>query len=927
MNKKINRIEVRQTAQKAAIRDEQNRRIQFAATHPTQETLGYLNTTLCGLEPGKVEENRSEYGSNKVTREKKKTLPQRLAGAFINPFTAILFCLALVSSFTDMIFPHFSLFGCVPKDFDCLTVVIILTMVFLSGTLRFVQESRSGNAAEKLLAMITTTCTVTRKGQEMAEIPLDEVVVGDIVHLSAGDMLPADVRILDAKDLFVSQASLTGESEPIEKIPMVNETMDAITDYTNIAFMGSNVLSGSASAVVVTVGDHTLFGSMASEVAHEAVETSFSKGVNAVSWVLIRFMLVMVPLVFVANGITKGDWLSAFLFGISIAVGLTPEMLPMIVTTCLAKGAVSMSKKQTIVKNLNSIQNFGAIDILCTDKTGTLTQDKVVLEYHLNVNGEDDLRVLRYAYLNSYFQTGYKNLMDVAIIQKTEEEEADDPQLVDLSEHYVKVDEIPFDFARRRLTTVVQNRDGKTQMVTKGAVEEMLSICSFSECDGKVRPMTKKLKSRILATVDDLNEKGFRVLAIAQKSNPSPAGAFGVTDECDMVLMGYLAFLDPPKESTADAIKALKAHGVTTKILTGDNDKVTRTICKQVGLKVRNMLLGSDLENMSDQELAKAAETTDVFAKLTPDQKARVVSVFRENGHTVGFMGDGINDASAMKSADIGISVDTAVDVAKESADIVLLEKDLMVLEEGIIEGRKTYANMIKYIKMTASSNFGNMFSVLAASALLPFLPMESLQLIFLNLIYDLSCTAIPWDNVDEEFISVPRKWDASSVGSFMMWIGPTSSVFDWMTYIFMYFVFCPLFVSKGVLYNDLASHFAGADLVRMQTAYVAMFQTGWFIESMWSQTLVIHMIRTPKLPFIQSHASAPLTLMTFTGIGVLTIIPFTTFGRMLGFVALPTAYFAYLIPCILLYMVLATSLKKHMCVIMENCCKRRNEG
>lgn len=911
MNKKINRIEVRQTAQKAAIRDEQNRRIQFAATHPTQETLGYLNTTLCGLEPGKVEENRSEYGSNKVTREKKKTLPQRLAGAFINPFTAILFCLALVSSFTDMIFPHFSLFGCVPKDFDCLTVVIILTMVFLSGTLRFVQESRSGNAAEKLLAMITTTCTVTRKGQEMAEIPLDEVVVGDIVHLSAGDMLPADVRILDAKDLFVSQASLTGESESIEKIPMVNETRDAITDYTNIAFMGSNVISGSASAVVVTVGDHTLFGSMASEVAHEAVETSFSKGVNAVSWVLIRFMLVMVPLVFVANGITKGDWLSAFLFGVSIAVGLTPEMLPMIVTTCLAKGAVSMSKKQTIVKNLNSIQNFGAIDILCTDKTGTLTQDKVVLEYHLNVNGEDDLRVLRHAYLNSYFQTGYKNLMDVAIIQKTEEEEADDPQLVDLSEHYVKVDEIPFDFARRRLTTVVQNRDGKTQMVTKGAVEEMLSICSFAECDGKVRPMTKELKSRILATVDDLNEKGFRVLAIAQKSNPSPAGAFGVTDECDMVLMGYLAFLDPPKESTADAIKALKAHGVTTKILTGDNDKVTRTICKQVGLKVRNMLLGSDLENMSDQELAKAAETTDVFAKLTPDQKARVVSVFRENGHTVGFMGDGINDASAMKSADIGISVDTAVDVAKESADIVLLEKDLMVLEEGIIEGRKTYANMIKYIKMTASSNFGNMFSVLAASALLPFLPMESLQLIFLNLIYDLSCTAIPWDNVDEEFISVPRKWDASSVGSFMMWIGPTSSVFDWMTYIFMYFVFCPLFVSKGVLYNDLASHFAGADLVRMQTAYVAMFQTGWFIESMWSQTLVIHMIRTPKLPFIQSHASAPLTLMTFTGIGVLTIIPFTTFGRMLGFVALPTAYFAYLIPCILLYMVLATSLKK----------------
>ena len=692
---------------------------------------------------------------------------------------------------------------------------------------------------------------------------------------------------------------------------MVEEEQPAITDYGNIAFMGSNVISGSATAAVVRVGDHTLFGSIASAVAGEAVETSFTKGVNAVSWVLIRFMLVMVPLVFFINGITKGDWLEAFLFGISIAVGLTPEMLPMIVTTCLAKGAVSMSKKRTIVKNLNSIQNFGAIDILCTDKTGTLTQDKVVLEYHWNVNGEDDLRVLRHAYLNSYFQTGYKNLMDLAIIHKTEEEEAENPQLTDLSENYAKVDEIPFDFNRRRLTTVVQDKSGKTQMVTKGAVEEMLSICTFAECDGKVQPLTEEIRKRILETVDELNDKGFRVLAIAQKSSPSPVGVFGVKDECDMVLLGYLAFLDPPKESTADAIKALKEHGVTTKILTGDNDKVTRTICKQVGLKVRNMLLGTDLDHMTDSDLARAAESTDVFAKLTPDQKARVVTVLRENGHTVGFMGDGVNDAAAMKSADIGISVDTAVDVAKESADIILLEKDLMVLEEGIVEGRKTYANMIKYIKMTASSNFGNMFSVLAASALLPFLPMMSIHLIFLNLIYDLSCTAIPWDNVDEEFLRVPRKWDASSVGSFMIWIGPTSSIFDFTTYIFMYFVFCPMFVSGGVLYNDLANHFSGAELEQMQFTYMAMFQAGWFVESMWSQTLVIHMIRTPKIPFIQSRASAPLTLLTCTGITVLTIIPFTAFGTMLGFVALPLSYFAYLIPCILLYMVLATSLKK----------------
>ena len=607
MNKKENRMAVRQIVEKTVIRDEQNRRIQFAATNPIKEVLKNLHTTLRGLDTEAVPVSRTKYGTNKVTHEKKKSLAKRLTSAFINPFTAILFCLALVSTITDMILPYFSLFGSAPEDFDCLTVVIILTMVFISGTLRFVQESRSGNAAEKLLAMITTTCTVTRRNQEKIEIPMDDLVVGDIVHLSAGDMVPADVRILDAKDLFVSQASLTGESEPIEKTRSVSAQKESVTDYTNIAFMGSNVISGSATAVVVCVGDHTLFGSMASAVAKEAVETSFTKGVNAVSWVLIRFMLVMVPLVFFVNGITKGDWLEAFLFGISIAVGLTPEMLPMIVTTCLAKGAVSMSKKQTIVKNLNSIQNFGAIDILCTDKTGTLTQDKVVLEYHLNVNGEDDTRVLRHAYLNSYFQTGYKNLMDLAIIHKTEEEEAADSRLIDLSENYVKVDEIPFDFTRRRLTTVVQDKKGKTQMVTKGAVEEMLSICAFAECDGGVQPLTDDVRCRILETVDDLNDKGFRVLAIAQKSNPSPVGAFGVKDECDMVLIGYLAFLDPPKESTADAIKALKDHGVTTKILTGDNDKVTRTICKQVGLKVRNMLLGSDLEHMSDVELARAA--------------------------------------------------------------------------------------------------------------------------------------------------------------------------------------------------------------------------------------------------------------------------------------------------------------------------------
>lgn len=886
-----------------------NTNIEYMATHKVDDIKEYLNINLNGLTEEEVDESRDKYGSNKVKKEKKKSIVERLAEAFINPFTVVLICLAVVSTVTDIIFPILHMFGNTKKDFNPVTVIIILTMVFVSGVLRFIQESRSGDAAAKLLAMITTTCTVTRQNKSHIEIPLDEVVVGDIVYLSAGDMIPADVRIIEAKDLFVSQSSLSGESEPIEKLAIVCEKKDNITEYTNIAFMGSNVISGSAAAIVVSVGDNTLFGSMTSAIATESVETNFTKGVNAVSWVLIRFMLVMVPLVFVINGVTKGNWISAFLFAISIAVGLTPEMLPMIVTSCLAKGAVSMSKKQTIVKNLNSIQNFGAMDILCTDKTGTLTQDRVVLEYHLNIKGDEDSRVLRYGYLNSYFQTGYKNLMDLAIIQRTEEEEANDSQLLDLSENYKKIDEIPFDFGRRRLTTVVQNHAGTIKMVTKGAVEEMLAVCSYAEYNGNVELITNDFRKKILDTVDDLNVKGFRVLAIARKDIEKQSCS--VDDECEMILMGYLAFLDPPKESAAGAIKALREHGVRTKILTGDNEKVTKTICNQVGLEVKNMLLGGDIEKMDDEELKKMAEVTDVFAKLTPSQKSRVVAVLRENGHTVGFMGDGINDAAAMKVADIGISVDTAVDVAKESADIILLEKDLMVLESGIIEGRKTFANMIKYIKMTASSNFGNMFSVLGASALLPFLPMESMHLILLNLIYDSCCSAIPWDNVDEEFIKLPKKWDASSIGKFMVWIGPTSSIFDFMTFAFMYFVFCPHFVSHGVTYNNLASHFSGDELNRIKVAYVAMFQAGWFVESMWSQSLVIHMIRTMKLPFIQSRASAPLTMLNFFGIIVITIIPFTLLGKAIGFVSLPLSFFLYLIPCVLAYMILVTAVKK----------------
>lgn len=886
-----------------------------AAALETNDVMDRYGTGASGLTEEQAEASRDRYGANKVTREKKKSVAARLVEAFVNPFTVILFVLAGVSTVTDIILPLRS--GNM-DDFNPVTVCIILTLLLISGVLRFVQETRSGDAAAKLLELITTTCTVIRDGGKKKEIPLQDVTVGDLVWLSTGDMVPADLRILDAKDLFVSQASLTGESAPQEKVPYkVDASGDkAVTELSNLAFMGTNVISGSATGLVLGIGDHTLFGSMASSMAQEAPETNFTKGVNSVSWVLIRFMMAMVPLVFFINGFTKGDWVSAFLFAISVAVGLTPEMLPMIVTTCLAKGAVSMSEKKTVVKSLNSIQSFGAMDVLCTDKTGTLTQDKVALEYHLDPNGQSSQRVLRYAYLNSYFQTGYKNFMDRAIIEKTEEEEKADPKLVDLSENYRKVDEVPFDFARRRLSVVVIDPKKRTQMITKGAVEEMLAICSQVEQPEGTVELTDALRRKIRQVADRLNEEGMRVIALARKINPSPVGAFGSKDERDMVLMGYLAFLDPPKESAGQAIQALKDHGVTTKVLTGDNEKTTRCICRQVGLPVEHILLGSDLEKMDDGQLAAEVEGTTVFAKLSPDQKARVVGALQAKGHTVGFMGDGINDAPALKMADIGISVDSAVDIAKESADIILLEKSLMVLEEGIVEGRKTYANMIKYIKMTASSNFGNMFSVLAASALLPFLPMSSLQLLILNLLYEISCIAIPWDNVDEDYLKVPRNWDASSIGSFMLWLGPTSSVFDWITYLVLYFVICPQVLSGGVTYNHIAADavvgqgvFAGMNL---RDAYEALFQAGWFVESMWTQTLVIHMLRTPKLPFVQSHASALLTAMTGSGIALCTLLPFTgALGRDLGFLPLPGMYFGFLALVVAGYMLLTTSIKK----------------
>ena len=655
------------------------------------------------------------------------------------------------------------------------------------------------------------------------------------------------------------------------------------------------MVSGSALALVIAVGKDTLFGALARRVAETRVRTNFEKGVNAVSWVLIRFMVGMVPVVLFLNGFTKGDWVQAALFALSVAVGLTPEMLPMIVSANLAKGAVAMSRKKVIVKHLNAIQNLGAMNILCTDKTGTLTQDRIVLEYPLDVHGNVDERVLRHAFLNSYHQTGLRNLMDEAIV-----DHAYETNMLPLWQDYRKVDEIPFDFTRRRMSVVVADKAGKTQIITKGAVEEMLSICSYAEYKGNVEPLTSALSEEILATVRRYNEAGLRVIAVAHKTNPMVAGAFSVADESDMVLIGYLAFLDPPKDSAAAAVAALKEYGVAVKVLTGDNDAVTRSVCGQVGLRSHSLLLGSDVEAMDDAALRAAAERTDIFAKLTPQQKARIVTCLRENGHTVGFMGDGINDAAAMKASDVGISVDSAVDIARESADIILLEKDLMVLEQGAIEGRRIYANIIKYIKMTASSNFGNMFSVLAASAFLPFLPLAPLQILVLNLIYDISCTAMPWDNVDADFLKQPKTWDASSISRFMIWFGPASSVFDITTFVLLYTYICPLVF--GGAYETLD---AG-----MQVAFVGLFQAGWFVESLWTQTLVLHMLRTPKVPFLRSRASWQVTGLTSLGILAGTCIPFTTVGGALDMMPLPGAFFPWLFATLAAYMLLTTTLK-----------------
>lgn len=852
----------------------------LTATQPAKSVYSYLQTTRLGLTRAEVEDRQLTYGKNEVVHEQKKNPFIVFIKTFINPFIGVLTGLAVISLVIDVLMAE-------PGEQEWTGVAIIAVMVVCSAILRFWQEWKANEATDSLMKMVKNTCLVKRAGSGEEELDITELVPGDIVFLAAGDMIPADLRIIESKDLFISQASLTGESEPIEKFPEVKEKQyrkGSIVELDNICYMGSTVISGAAQGIVFETGNRTFLGTIARNLTGHRATTAFDKGISKVSLLLIRFMLVMVPFVFFINGFTKGDWFEAFIFAISVAVGLTPEMLPMIVTANLSKGALTMSKKKTIVKNLNAIQNFGAMNILCTDKTGTLTCDKIVLEKYINADGSNDesKRILRHAYFNSYFQTGLKNLMDKAILSHVKE-----LKLEHLKDAYTKVDEIPFDFIRRRMSVVIEDKQGKRQIIIKGAVEEMLSICSHTEFNGEVQSLTDELKVKAQKISEEMNRKGMRVLAVAQKSYIEKVGNFSVSDEKEMVLIGFLAFLDPPKPSAAEAIKQLHEYGVEVKILSGDNDIVVKSIGRQVGIDTSYSLTGPDIENMDEATLKERVKTTTCFSKLTPLQKTQIISILQEQENTVGFLGDGINDATALRQSDIGISVDSAVDIAKESADIILLEKDLMVLEDGVLEGRKTFGNINKYIKMTASSNFGNMFSVMFASAFLPFLPMMPIHLLIQNLLYDISQTTIPFDRMDPEFLRKPRRWDASDLKRFMIYIGPISSIFDIVTYLVMWHVF-------------------GCNSPEHQS----LFQSGWFIEGLLSQTLIVHMIRTRKIPFIQSRATWPVIGMTTLVMVIGIVIPFTSFGASIGLQALPLSYFPWLVGILLSYCVLTQLVK-----------------
>ncbi len=835
-----------------------------AAGRDSAALLQSLHTAPEGLRQAEAEARARTAGPNEVAQERRRGWFMRLLIILRNPLVILLAALSSISFATG----------------DARAGTVMACMVVLSATLRFVQEARADAAAAKLKAMIHVTANVFRDGKAL-EMPLRDLVPGDIINLNAGDMIPGDVRVLTAKDLFVSQGTLTGESYPVEKFhdPDPTATGSPI-DLKNICFMGTSVESGTATAVVVVTGVNTYLGTMAGSITEEAPPTSFDRGLSRFTWLMIRLMAVMVPLVFLINGFTKHDWKSAFFFAMAVAVGLTPEMLPMIVSVCLSKGAIAMSRKKVIVKRLNAIQNFGGMDVLCTDKTGTLTEDRVVLQRHCNVAGRETDEVLLDGYIISHFQTGLKNLLDKAILNSS------DFHQQALIEKYKKLDEVPFDFSRRMMSVMVETPEGKAILLTKGAPEEIFHQCSQFELDGKLSPMDPALMKGLRDEYASLSNDGFRVLAVAVKELPGKQSC-SKEDERDLVLKGYVAFLDPPKGTAAIAIQALHKHGVGVKILTGDNDLISRKVCRDVGLEPDPMLLGEAVEKMSDAELADAAEKTTLFARLTPAHKQRIVRLLRSKGHVVGFMGDGINDAPALHAADIGISVDTAVDIAKESADLILLEKDLMVLEGGVIEGRKVFANILKYIRMGASSNFGNMFSVLGASAFLPFIPMAPIQILTNNMLYDFSQVPIPTDAVDEELVARPRPWDVGEIKRFILCIGPISSIFDYTTFFVMLYLFKCWDPSRAPL-----------------------FQTGWFVESIMTQTLIIHIIRTNKIPFFQSRASWSLTLTTMAIMAFGAWLPYSPLASSLGLVHLPGLYWPILLVTLLAYSCLTQTIK-----------------
>ena len=845
-----------------------------------------------GLSQSQVELMREKYGINSFSQRRNDTMLRLLRRAFINPFNIILLVLGIISLATDVV---------LVSNFarNATTAVIIFSMILISGTIRLVQELRAKNASKQLNRLIHESITVRRAG-EVKEIPAEELVVGDIVLLAAGDRVPADLRLTKVSDLFLSQAAITGESAILEKNAQAisYSNSESLTQLENLAFMATTVISGKGEGIVLAVGKDTLYGSFTKEDPDE--KQSFQKGANSIAWVMLRFIAVLIPIVFILLQITGGRWLESFAFALSVAVGLMPEMLPMVITACLARGSLSMSKKQTIIKDINAMQGFGSMDVLCMDKTGTLTNESILLEYYMDVLGNESGKVLDLAFLNSAYHSGVCNPIDNAILA-CQTMPGHEQHFADLLMRYQKEDEIPFDYSRKFVSTLVTDKNGDCQLIMKGNISQIVSRCSHVEFRGEILPMEKKGMQSVASVVDEMLQDGMKVIAVARKKIEKQDQIIP-TDENNMILMGYLAFFDAPKKTAKTSVEALKRLQVTPKILTGDHADVAASICRRVGISSEIILTGVDLDQMTDDELGKTVEDIHVFAELTPGQKVRIVSALRQNGHTVGFLGDGINDIPAFCESNVGISVDTAVDAAKDAADVVLLQKDLGVLEQGILEGRKTFTNMLKYIKITASSNFGNIFSIVCASAFLPFLPMTSLQILLLNLLYDILCIILPWDNVDEEETLSPRDWSGKTLGRFMLFFGPISSIFDIVTFLFLYYILCPL-LCGGTTYLNMV------DPV-MQSQYVALFQTGWFLESMWTQVLILHFLRTRKIPFVQSSPSIPVVCTTFAGIIVFTSLTFTKSAGVIGLTKLPIMYFLFLFVVVLLYMLLTTVVK-----------------